>query len=133
MKIISGNADALFNKLFRVDLWSGEKIVLDASTPRKDCPTCGQRVFKWLNGEQTSRTTKLCGRDSVQITPAGGVDFTAVVKRLISSGKILTSNEYLARMKDGDATITLYKDGRALIHNCNDEAQAKAIYAKLIG
>lgn len=133
MKILSGNTDALFNKLFRVDMWSGEKAVLDASTPRKDCPTCGPHDFKWLNGEQTNRATKLCGRDSVQITPIGDFDFAAVVKRLTSSGKVETSNEYLARVKDGDATITLYKDGRALVHGCNDESFAKAAYSKLIG
>lgn len=133
VKILSGNKDALFNKLFRVDMWTGEKSILDASTTRPDCPTCGQHDFKWLNGDTGNRTSKLCGRDSVQITAAGSFDFAAVVKRLISSGKVLTSNEYLARVKDGDATITLYKDGRALVHGCNDESAAKAAYSKLIG
>ncbi|MCF6227848.1 MAG: ThiF family adenylyltransferase [Planctomycetes bacterium] len=133
MKILSGNTNALFNKLFSVDMWSGEKSILDASTPRPNCPTCGQRDFKWLNGEQASRTTKLCGRDSVQITPAGNFDFAAVVERLSNAGKILTSNEYLARVIDGEAIITLYKDGRALVHDCDDEVQAKARYSRLIG
>ena len=32
-----------------------------------DCPCCGRRRFEWLEGEQGSQTTSLCGRNAVQV------------------------------------------------------------------
>ncbi|MHC4839675.1 MAG: ThiF family adenylyltransferase [Planctomycetota bacterium] len=133
MKILSGNTDALFQKMFRVNLWTGEKQQLDASIPRGDCPTCGHKKFQWLNGDRANHTTILCGRDSVQVTPEGEFDFESVVDRLQASGHVTHRNDFLARVNDGDATLTLYTDGRALVHECSDETAAKTVYARVIG
>lgn len=133
LKILSGNHAALFRKLFTVDLWTGERSVIDASTPVADCPTCGRRDFAWLEGRRGTRHAALCGRDSVQIKPDGAFDFASARARIRQAAKLSTENDHLLRAEFEGLVVTLYKDGRALIHGTDDVARAKSTYAKLVG
>jgi len=132
LKILSGNTDALFCKMLTIDLWTGEHTGMDASTPRKDCPTC-RGEYPWLAGERATKHTALCGRNSVQITPEGEFDYAAARTRISSSAKLGTENDFLLRADFEGLSITLYKTGRALIHGTNDTGRAKALYSKLVG
>jgi molybdopterin/thiamine biosynthesis adenylyltransferase len=133
LKILTGNRDALLRKLYHVDLWSGERQVMDASRPRPDCPTCGARRFPWLEGRRVSRHTVLCGRDSVQVTPDGAFDFEQARRHLSRAAAVSTENEFLVRASAKGLMITLYRDGRALIHGTSDPVQARSAYAALCG
>ena len=133
LKIISGNAQALFNKLMTVDLWTGERTALDSATPRPDCPACGARKLEWLEGRRGSRAAALCGRDSVQISPQGSVDFVLLRQHAAKAGRVLSENEHLLRVEVGGLTVTLFRDGRAVVHGTQDESRARAALARLLG
>lgn len=131
LKILTGNEGALFKKMYVSDLWTGERQILEAATPRADCPCCGKREFPWLEGKRASRATTLCGRDSVQITPEGAFDFEAARSNIRKAAKITTENEYLIRAEYEGLTLTLYRTGRALVHGTQDEARARAMMGRL--
>ncbi|MBX3473492.1 MAG: ThiF family adenylyltransferase [Planctomycetes bacterium] len=131
LKILTGNESALFKKMYVSDLWTGERQILEAGTPRADCPCCGKREFPWLEGNRASRAAVLCGRDSVQITPEGTFDFEAARSNIRKAAKITTENEYLIRAEYEGLTLTLYRTGRALVHGTQDEARARAMMGRL--
>ena len=133
LKILSGNEQALFKRMFTVDLWSGERTSIDASRPRGDCSVCGGRVFNHLNATAGTRAAALCGRRTVQLRPEAKLDFPAARQRLTATGKVLVNNEYLVRLSEGNLELTLFADGRALVHGTSDAASARALYSRFVG
>lgn len=133
LKLLSGNEDALIATMLTADVWGGERTAIDTSRPRADCPTCGGRQFEWLEGKRASRQARLCGRDSVQITPTGKFDYAEARSRISQAAKLTAENEYLLRAEYQGLALTLYKNGRALIHGTEDEAKARVMYTQLVG
>lgn len=133
LKILSGNEQALFCKLMSVDLWTGERTALDAAAPRPDCPACAGRRLDWLEGRRGNRAAVLCGRDSVQISLEGDVDFARVRQHAGAAGRVLADNEHLLRVEVAGAEVTLFRDGRAVVHGTQEEARARAVLARVLG
>ena len=72
-KILLDDADA-GKHLATFDLWPLRFRAIDTVNARRpDCPTCGQRRFDYLS-QETSGTSVLCGRETVQIRPPGHVE-----------------------------------------------------------
>ena len=133
LKLLSGNNAALIAKMMAVDVWSGERTILDASRPREDCPACGKHEYPWLEGTRATKHAALCGRNSVQITPDGEFDYAAARKRIGNSAGVSRENEYLTQLRFEGVTVTLYRDGRALVHGTDNVERAKALYARIVG
>jgi adenylyltransferase/sulfurtransferase len=133
LKFLSGNADAVIAKMMTSDAWTGERSILDASSQRPDCPTCGNRQFDWLDGTRGSRSTVLCGRNSVQIAAPVEFDFAEARRNLSRAVTVTTENDFLLRAKHRGLTLTLYRDGRALIHGAADVAAARAALSRMVG
>ena len=70
----------------------------------------------------------------MQVTPAapGSVDLVALSNRLARVGQVV-SNPYLLRVQVDGCELTLFQDGRAIIHGTGDEAVARSLYARYIG
>lgn len=138
LKILSGNAELVSSTLTMIDVWNQDqrKIKLDTLRENSNCPACVQGKRDWLNGEASASSTKLCGRNSVQITPAKkeSISFEGLAKKLESTGKV-SFNPYLlkAELGDSNCTINLFKDGRAIIQGTEDESMARSLYARYIG
>lgn len=121
--------------LLQVDIWEGSWRSLDAAhLKRADCRCCSKREFPHLQGEEKERLTRLCGRNSVQVTPVRQVvlDFSDLSRRLSKVGSV-RFNEHLLRFQVEELEIALFPDGRSIIHGTEDFAEARAIYAKYIG
>ncbi|MCZ7605387.1 MAG: hypothetical protein M5U25_04810 [Planctomycetota bacterium] len=69
----------------------------------------------------------------MQISPQGDFDYTSARERIGKAAKLSTENDYLLRAEFEGLTITLYKDGRALVHGTGDVARARSMYSRLIG
>lgn len=132
LKILSGNENALFRKMLTVDLWTGERTGIDASKPRQDCPVCAQRRFEHLEA-QAGGGEALCGRNAVHIRAPVRFDFSSARHRIAGAAKVSAQNEFLLRFEDGALEITLFADGRALVHGTADLARARAAYARWVG
>ncbi len=135
IKILSGHRAAVSRQLTVIDLWQNRFLHLDVRELRDrfDCPTCKQRRFDWLAGRQGSRAAVLCGRNAVQLTqPGRGMSLDELARRLEDIGR-LTRNPYLLQLKVEDYELTLFHDGRAIVHGTDDTDVARTVYDKYVG
>jgi molybdopterin/thiamine biosynthesis adenylyltransferase len=132
LKFLTRQRSLMRRSLLSFDLWTGQRSEIVASSPRPDCEVCGQRVFRYLAGEQRPHIT-LCGRNSVQIHERHRpVDLAALQKRLTPLGEV-RANGLLLRFERPPHTITVFPDGRALIQGTTDTAVARSLYARFLG
>jgi molybdopterin/thiamine biosynthesis adenylyltransferase len=141
LKFLTGQPHLMRRTLLSFELWNPaansylEHSEIAAASPLTDCEVCGQRAFTHLAGQNRAHIS-LCGRDSVQIHEHHRpVDFVALAARLRQHSDIdaLRSNELLLRFRRGPYTVTVFSDGRAIIHGTTDIAVARTLYARFIG
>jgi molybdopterin-synthase adenylyltransferase len=113
---------------------------------RRDCPCCVLRRFEFLSGQAAQDALLLCGRDTVQISPARAdaeCDLRALAQRLAPHGEFSTDGMLLqgslssptSPAGDDGATlrITVFRDGRTLIRGTRRTDLARSIHARFIG
>lgn len=134
LKYLTGNLDALSNALTHVNVWDNEFRSIQTGAPNVECPCCQQRQFQALGQHTDGLTVSMCGRQTIQVRPRSGlmVSLEEMSDRLSSLGSV-RQNPNLLRCDLGDVQITLFRDGRALIHGVDDPAQARSLYARYIG
>lgn len=139
LKILSGQRQLVTPQLTIVDVWEGtlRQMNLSGLRERGQCPACGPaRRRDWLNGGQTSQSTILCGRNSVQISPAepASLSLEALSTTLSHLGQV-TRNPFLLRFTPTgqELQLTLFRDGRAIIQGTEDIAVARGLYARYVG
>jgi len=124
--------------LIAVDLWQSRfRTVSTDDAKRPDCPTCGLRQFEFLDRPADRRSTHLCGRNAVQVSsnePAS-VDLHRFAAKLSRSAKV-SETPYLVRCELHDPKeirLTVFPDGRAIVHGTADMDRALSIYARFVG
>lgn len=131
-KLLSGNSDALSNRLVSYDVWRNRfQSIQVARNP--SCRACVQHKFAYLEGEAQPHVT-MCGRDSVQIHERSRLlDLTELSHRLERSSMTVKSNGFLLRFRVPPYEMTVFCDGRAIIKGTKDPALARTLYARYIG
>jgi adenylyltransferase/sulfurtransferase len=125
-------------EMVSIDVWPVRvHAVSIADGRRPDCPTCGERKFEFLDARPGAAAAALCGRNTVQIRPSNAVntiDFDAITPRLASAG-VVERTPFFVRCspRESKLTLTLFPDGRAMIHGTSDPAVARSLYARLVG
>lgn len=138
LKFLSGHKELIAPQLTIIDVWDGTLRQMNLSNLRakSQCPACVQGKRDWLHGGSGSQSTVLCGRNSVQISPANPTNLALdeLAKKLEPSGSI-TSNPYLLRLKlkESEHEITVFRDGRAIIAGTDDISVARTLYARYVG
>ena len=134
LKILVGKPDKLHKSLMQFDVWENDWRKIKLGKPNKDCQTCVQRNFEYLEAKNQDFFTTLCGRDAVQIQPPNStkIDLPVLAEKLKNLGEIKI-NEYLLRLKLQDYELTIFKDARAIIKGTDDQSVARSVYAKYIG
>ncbi|MEZ6244310.1 MAG: ThiF family adenylyltransferase [Phycisphaerales bacterium] len=144
IKILLGRTDLSNPSLLSFDPWLGRRTRIDLSdAKRADCPCCGERRFEFLAGARGGRTTSMCGQGAVQVSPGddiGEVDLGAVLKRLSIHGAFALEEGVVrgalsAESGDdgGPVRLTVFQDGRAIVHGTTEAARARGVYAKYVG
>src|SRR5437660_1466326 len=135
-KILTGQFDRINRDLIYIDVWENitRRIKVAPLLGKVDCPCCGRRRFEWLDGEQGSHTTSLCGRNAVQVTHrmATRLDFEALARHLETLGEV-SYNRFLLKFNAAGHEFTVFPDGRAIIKGTADVDKARTLYAKYIG
>jgi adenylyltransferase/sulfurtransferase len=132
LKWIVGARNKLRRTLLSCDLWSNEWTEIATAIPRPDCAVCVARNFTHLRGEGRPHIT-LCGRNSVQIHERSRpIDLAEMEQRLSPHGQV-QRNDLLLRFQRGNHTLTLFADGRAIIHGTTDSTVARSLYARFVG
>lgn len=141
LKVLTGNFAAVCPTLLTVDLWHNTQAALNVARAYDDgdCPCCKHGRFDYLSGKLGSGATRLCGRDAVQLTHrqhSGELDFAALASRLAAHAKVVSS-AYMLRADLVDAgrsySVSLFPDGRAIVHGTDDPSVARQVFAKYIG
>ncbi len=136
IKILSGNYESLNKKLIMFDIWdwSFRELKIASLKDKVDCPCCKHRKFEWLDGDQGSHTTTLCGRNAVQIATRrkDPLNFAEMASRLASLGEI-RHNAFMLRFATEGHEFTVFPDGRAIIKGTNDIAKARTLYSQFVG
>jgi molybdopterin-synthase adenylyltransferase len=133
VKLLSGNFEALNNRLVSCDVWRGRfqsiRVARDSG-----CRACARREFNYLDGEAQPHVT-LCGRDSVQIHERRRkLDLAELSRRLrTASDSEVRTNEFLLRFRVPPYEMTIFSDGRAIVKGTKDPAVARSLYARYIG
>lgn len=141
IKILVGADDAVAQDLVEIDAWGGLLRSVNLSKSKDpECPCCGQRRFEFLEGPDPEAAA-LCGRNAVQVMPASGgglparLDMEALAGSLRGSGEV-TRSVFMVRVTLYDpfgVTVSVFRDGRAVIEGTEDPARARAIYARYVG
>jgi adenylyltransferase/sulfurtransferase len=137
IKLLSGNSGAVAHEVLTLDLWSNRIRAIDLrDAKRADCPTCGRRDFPFLQTSARDVVTRLCGRNAVQVRPTRirePLALESVETRLSRVGRVSRS-EYLVRCELPDLLqLTVFRDGRMIVHGTADAARARSLYARYLG
>ena len=136
LKILTENYAVLSKGLVKTDLWRNEskRLHVEDVLEKSDCITCKQHKYEFLNKNNYSMTTSLCGRNAIQIIQPNGVklNLKMLAGRLGKVGEVSVNN-FLLRLKIDKYELTVFSDGRSIITGTNDTALAKGLYAKYIG
>ncbi len=132
LKILTGKAP--HGDLVRFDFWHDERQFL--KPPRSRCRFCTERITEFLDARWTLKASPLCGLEGVQIrvNPPGKLDLATLKARLETrtqspwkqAGLMLKGHE-------GADEITLFADGRALIHGPMTPERARGWYTEVVG
>lgn len=141
MKVLLGRRDLLRGAMFEFDLFGStlRRLPLhDLVADRQACRCCGQGRFDFLDGARATEARALCGRGAVQVTPPSGafVALDELARRLAAHGSCRRVGPLLkAETAAGEKRygVTIFPDGRAIIAGTEDPAEARSVYARMVG
>lgn len=138
LKILTNNYKSLRSKLITFDIWENNSQSIDVVALKDEaCLTCGNnREYPYLSLKNQTQTAVLCGRKSVQIRPPHGntnLSLNSLKNTFESLGLKTIYNQFLISCNIDDISITIFKDGRAIIHGTTDILLAKNIYHRFLG
>ncbi len=135
VRLAAGEAPS--SGVLAVSVWEGgfrSRRLFEGSRASAACPVCSGRRFPALEGEGAADMVKLCGRQSVQISPFGRErpDFEALERRLSPLGRVRRSPQLLNADIE-DLSLTVFPDGRCVVRGTDDTARARVYYDRYIG
>lgn len=137
LKILVEDWDAVRTSFVSFDLWRNQYSSIKMTKAKfPGCLSCGEnRTYPYLDHENRTKTTVLCGRDTVQIRPsiAGEISLEKLAGQLGTLGYDVLGNPYLLSVEMGKERMVIFKDGRALIHGTKDLTHAKSLYQRILG
>lgn len=137
LKILVEDWDALRTSFVSFDVWRNQYTSMKMGKAKKPhCLSCGETpTYPYLDMENHTKTTVLCGRDTVQIRPPKDqkLVLSELAEGLKRLGYEVKGNPYLVSVEWDEHRLVIFNDGRALIHGTKDLTHAKAIYQKILG
>jgi molybdopterin-synthase adenylyltransferase len=137
--LVEGSPGSGGGALLTLDVWKSQFRSI-AAPVQADCSCCQGRQFPFFSTAAADFTTTLCGRRAIQVqsaSPVGpeGFDLKMAAVRLRQAGSVSQSAYFLrCRLQDPPGIeLTLFPDGRLLVHGMTDLGRARSIYARFIG
>lgn len=136
LKILLHDWDSLSYSLKSLDMWlnqSKESKLINAKDDK--CLACASNHYAYLEPKnKQERFVELCGNDTVQISPKPDTVFNLdqLAKRLSPLGKV-EQTPYLIRFYIDAYDLTIFTDGRILVHGTDEPVIAKNLYTSYIG
>jgi len=138
LKWLTGNEAAIRQGVWSIDFWSNRnRVIALPAAISESCVACGLGARDFLSGSAAGTAIAVCGRSAVQISPpkTTTLDLNAMADRWSAMGEV-SANRFFVRVKlrlPDCETVTLFRDGRAMIDGTAETSRARTLYAKLIG
>lgn len=137
LKILVEDWEAVRTSFVSFDLWRNQYTSMKVAKAKDaSCLSCGEhRTYPYLDNENMTKSTVLCGRDTVQIRPPKQqtIQLEDLSQQLKALGHKVKGNPYLLSVEIDEQRLVIFNDGRALIHGTKDLTHAKTIYQRLLG
>lgn len=144
MKLIIDGPSAVRRTMIRGQFWPWRITEVpwnhDAMDPQ--CPCCVGGQFEHLNSDTPRIAAQLCGRDAVQIhlPPDQAITLETWQQRFDPATAQVTCVDHRTQLSRIHLTdqgrplqISLFADGRVIVHGTSDIAQARSVYSRYIG
>ncbi len=150
VKVLTGAWDAVCPTMLNLDVWQNTTRHFDVQGAYdQSAGICSkQRRFEYLDGKKGGAASTLCGRHAVQLRPGRGdgatgadgpPDLQALAGRWQTLGAV-QRNAYMLRVRLAERgasgepmTLTVFRDGRAIVQGTTQTAEARSVYAKYVG
>ncbi|KGR78606.1 MoeB/ThiF family adenylyltransferase [Ureibacillus sinduriensis] len=136
MKLLVGDEDSLRTTFYSIDLWKNQYYPFKVDkAKREDCPSCGLHPsYPYLQYESRTKTSILCGRNTVQLRPSSSADFSLdMLERKLKKSWDVKRNPFLLSCEIDSYRFVFFQDGRVFIHGVDNIQSAKKLYYSLIG
>jgi adenylyltransferase/sulfurtransferase len=135
LKVLMGKA--VERTLTDFDAWNGRRRVVELGPRDEGCSCCAARRFDFLGRSDGGDGAALCGQNAVQVGVAAGdgLDLDALAARLGTVGRVERTRFMLRFMPRESAglTVSVFADGRAIVHGTTSAAAARTVYARWVG
>ena len=132
VKLLAGIGETLKGKLMVCDFRDMYFTKINVFK-RPDCPACQGKIAELITGKE--RLVWLCGRKTANVNPPKPIDMELeeIHNKLKSHFKMLMKSSLVIVFEyDGGVEVSLFKPGRMLIKNVEDEEEALKIYKDII-
>jgi adenylyltransferase/sulfurtransferase len=130
LKILVGTGRPNTN-LLRFDVWEGG-FTYSRVQRRRDCPACGRREFRYLEGVAWESVRRLGSRKAVQLRlpETQRVDPADLWESLQGKGKLRYNGDVVC-IALGEVEAVFFDDGRVIVKGTADEQAARDVLAQL--
>ncbi len=136
IKWLTGNEATVRQGVWSIDFWANRTRTVEISAELMDsCPACKGRERKFLRGTEPAAAVAVCGRNAVQIAPGSSneIDLQRLAQSWLGAG-IVEKSRFFSRLRlPNELSITVFRDGRAIVEGNTDLAVARSLQAKWIG
>jgi len=130
IKLLAGIGETLKGKLLVCDFTNMDFVKVDVFK-RMDCPTCQSEKAEAPLAKE--RLIWLCGQKTVNVNPPRPItlELESLLVRLQSRFKVLLKSMLVIVFEYNGFEISLFKNGRMLIKNVEDEENALKVYRSI--
>ncbi len=136
IKWLTGNETTVRQGVWSIDFWANRTRTVDIPAELTDsCPACKGRERKFLRGTEPTAAVAVCGRNAVQIAPGSSneIDLQRLAQSWLGAG-IVEKSRFFSRLRlPNELSITVFRDGRAIVEGTTDLAVARSLQAKWVG
>lgn len=133
IKWISGNRPRIREEILSIDLWHNQFRAIEFP-PDPACAACAHHRYDFLDAAAGTAAESLCGRDAVQIAGSGhSVDLQRMSHAWQPIGTVKTSRFFVRLSLPDEQTVTLFRDGRAVISGVRDIPHARSLFDRYVG
>jgi adenylyltransferase/sulfurtransferase len=131
VKLLAGVGETLKGKLLVCDFVTMDFVKLEIFK-RSDCPTCRSEKADTLYARKG--LVWLCGQKTVNVNPPRPItlELDIIRERLKSHFKVLLKSTLVVVFEYNGIEVSLFKNGRMLIKNVEDEGNALKIYRSIV-
>ncbi len=136
LKLLVEDFASIRTTFLSIDLWKNQHYTFRVDkAKRDDCLSCGAYAsYPYLEFDAQTKTSVLCGRDTVHLRPAMKVNFSLdQLETKLNRHMSVKRNPFLMTCEYESYRFVFFHDGRVLIHGVDDIHKAKKLYYSLIG